>query len=175
MFVSQKTNLKGDVFLNINGIEPHISIYEFINGASDHFEKDKGKKLLIVNLASRCGFTPQYEELETLYKNYGDKVTVLGFPSNDFGNQEPGSDDEITTFCKVNFGVTFQLFPKGKVKGEDAQPLYKWLSNASENGWNNVPPKWNFYKYLIDETGKLQGVFSSSISPLSQIILDKII
>lgn len=129
------------------------------------FDKYRGKKILIVNLASQCGFTPQYKELEQLHQQNKNMV-VLGFPSNDFGAQEPGSDKEIAEFCKINYGVTFQLFKKGNVKGNTKQPVYKWLSDANKNGWNNEQPKWNFYKYLVDENGNLVNVFSSSVSPL---------
>ena len=174
MLVSSKTPLTGAFFLNNNAIQPKTSFFNVMHEQGINTEKYKGKKLLIINLASRCGYTPQYEELESLNKTYGDKVTILGFPSNEFGNQEPGSDSEIKEFCKINFGVTFELFPKGLVKGEGAQPIYNWLSKPSENGWNNKSPKWNFYKYLVSETGTLEGVFASSISPLSKILLDKI-
>ena len=129
------------------------------------FEKYRGKKVLLVNLASRCGFTPQYAELEKLHEqNKG--ITILGFPSNNFGGQEPGSDEEIAEFCKINYGVTFQLFKKGDVKGIHRQPVYEWLTDDKKNGWNREEPQWNFYKYLVDEAGNLSGVFSSSVSPL---------
>jgi glutathione peroxidase len=129
------------------------------------FEKYRGRKVLIVNLASQCGYTPQYEALETLHQQHKNLV-VLGFPSNNFGAQEPGDDTEIANFCKLNFGVSFPLFKKDDVKGNNQQPVYQWLSNADKNGWYSEEPKWNFYKYLVDENGNLSGVFSSSVSPL---------
>lgn len=133
------------------------------------FEKFRGKKLLIVNLASQCGFTPQYNQLEELHQLNKTKITVLGFPSNDFGGQEPGTDEGIEQFCKVNFGVTFPLFQKDHVKGVNKQPVYQWLCDAAKNGWNNEEPSWNFCKYLIDEEGNLDKIFSSSVSPLEII------
>ena len=129
------------------------------------FEKYRGKKILIVNLASRCGFTPQYAALEELHQQHKN-LMILGFPSNNFGGQEPGTDDKIAEFCKINYGVTFPLFKKNDVKGNGKQPVYQWLSDATKNGWNNEEPQWNFYKYLVDENGNLSKVFSSSVSPL---------
>lgn len=139
------------------------------NGEEVGFEKFRGKKILIVNLASQCGFTPQYDQLEELFQLHKNKITVLGFPSNDFGGQEPGTDEEIEQFCKVNFGVTFPLFKKDHVKGKDKQPVYQWLCDAKKNGWNAQEPSWNFCKYLIDEQGNLEKIFSSSVSPLEII------
>jgi len=135
------------------------------SGKEIEFDQYRGKKVLLVNLASQCGFTPQYEELEKLHKQ-NDNVIILGFPSNNFGSQEPGTDDEIAEFCKVNYGVTFQLFKKDDVKGNARQPVYQWLSDENKNGWNSEQPQWNFYKYLVDEKGNLSNVFSSSVSPL---------
>lgn len=129
------------------------------------FEKYRGKKVLIVNLASRCGYTPQYAALEQLHQQ-NKNIIILGFPSNNFGAQEPGTDDEIAAFCKLNYGVTFQLFKKDDVKGNTKQSVYQWLSDANKNGWNSASPQWNFYKYLVDENGNLSNVFSSSVSPL---------
>ena len=134
-------------------------------GEEIEFEKYRGKKVLLVNVASQCGFTPQYAELERLHQQNKD-VVILGFPSNNFGAQEPGSDEVIAEFCKVNYGVTFQLFKKNDVKGNNKQPVYQWLSDETKNGWNNKEPEWNFYKYFIDENGNLLNVFSSSVSPL---------
>jgi glutathione peroxidase len=134
------------------------------SGKEIGFQTYKGKKVLLVNLASKCGFTPQYAELEELHQQYKDLV-ILGFPANNFGAQEPGSDEEIAQFCKINYGVTFQLFKKNDVKGANKQPVYQWLTDANKNGWNNEEPKWNFYKYLVDKNGNLVNVFSSSVSP----------
>ncbi len=131
--------------------------------------KYKGKSLLIVNTASQCGFTPQLAELENLHQQFKN-LEILAFPSNDFGNQEPGSNTTIEQFCQINYGSTFPIFIKDKVSGEHKQPLYSWLSDPLQNGWNVKEPKWNFYKYLIGESGILIGVFSSAISPLDKKI-----
>ena len=156
---------------NENNILPIASFYELEatanNGEIISFQKYAGKKVLLVNLASKCGYTPQYEELERLHQQYKNDVTILGFPSNDFGGQEPGSDEDISQFCKINFGVTFQLFKKSSVTGQEKQPIYNWLSDKKKNGWNNKQPDWNFFKYLIDEKGHLDSLYSSAISPLS--------
>ena len=130
------------------------------------------KKLLLVNTASDCGFTGQYEQLQELHQQFGDKVQLIGFPSNDFGEQEKGDDAEIAQFCQVNFGVTFPLAKKSTVKkSNDQNALYKWLSDASLNGWNDEAPSWNFCKYIIDEEGKLTHVFGPSFSPTSEEVL----
>ena len=134
------------------------------NNEEISFERFKNQKVLIVNLASLCGFTPQYSGLQKLYEKT-ENFVILGFPANNFGDQEPGSDDEIGNFCKMNYGVTFPLFKKGEVVGKNIQPVYQWLSDKSKNGWNEVQPQWNFYKYLVDENGNLEKVFSSSVSP----------
>jgi len=154
------------------------SFYDFkmesIDGKMISFDQFKGKKVLVVNVASKCGFTPQYEDLQKLHELYGNKVAVLGFPANNFGNQEPGSNEEIALFCSANYGVTFQMFEKISVKGDDMDPLYQWLSNEKYNGWNNEAPSWNFCKYLVDEEGKLIAFFPSKVKPLSDELLAKI-
>jgi len=136
-----------------------------INGEEISFEKFRNKKVLVVNLASFCGFTPQYERLQKLYERH-ENFVILGFPANNFGSQEPGSDDEINSFCKKNYGVTFPLFKKNDVIGNEKQPVYQWLTDKNKNGWNDEEPQWNFFKYLVDEKGNLQKVFSSSVSPM---------
>lgn len=152
------------------------SIYDFtmrtIDGKELSLSQYRGIKMLIVNTASECGYTPQYEELQKLHEQYGSKVVVLGFPANNFGSQEPGSNAEIATFCKTNYGVTFQMFEKISVIGKDQSPLYKWLSTKEENGWNDQAPKWNFCKYLIDEKGMLIKYFPSKVKPLSDEIVN---
>lgn len=155
------------------------SIYDFkivsITGDTLDFSIYKGKKILIVNTASKCGYTPQYSQLQELHIKYGDKVSVLGFPANNFGSQEPGTNSEIENFCQSNYGVTFQLFQKVSVKGEDQSSLFKWLTDKNLNGWNNESVKWNFTKFLIDENGNLSKVFLSKIKPLSEEIINAII
>lgn len=169
MNASKITGLGLDITTNHNKIKPTESFYSLRakanNGDEICFEKFRGKKVLLVNLASQCGYTPQYNELEELYQLHKNNIMVLGFPSNDFGQQEPGTDEEIENFCKVNFGVTFPLFKKDHVKGNSKQHIYKWLSNPDKNGWNGKEPSWNFYKYLVDENGNLDKIFSSSVSP----------
>ena len=171
MKVSKLTGIGISTAKNDKNIKPIKSFYELEatanNGEAISFKKYSGKKVLIVNLASKCGYTPQYEELENLHQQYKEEIIVLGFPSNDFGEQEPGSDAEIAQFCKINFGVTFQLFKKGSVTGEEKQTVYEWLSDEKQNGWNSKQPDWNFCKYLIDEKGSLHSLYSSSVSPLS--------
>lgn len=151
------------------------SIYEFkmkdIDGNDVDFSKYKGKKLLLVNVASKCGYTPQYADLQELNEKYGNKVTILAFPANNFGGQEPGTHEDIKTFCTQNYGVTFQLFEKISVKGVDKHPLYRWLSDKNLNGWNNTEPSWNFCKYFINEKGELVKFFPSSVKPMDAEIL----
>lgn len=154
------------------------SIYDFkiktLDGKTIDFAQYKGKKLLIVNTASKCGFTPQYEDLEKLNKEYGSKITILGFPCNDFGGQEPGTNEEIGAFCQKNFGVTFQLFDKVDVKGEGKAPIYDWLTDPKKNGWNDKEPSWNFCKYLINEKGELVNFYGSGVKPFDKEIIDEI-
>lgn len=130
----------------------------------------KGKKILIVNVASECGYTPQYADLQKLQEQHSGKITVLGFPANNFGGQEPGSNKEIAKFCQKNFGVSFPMFEKISVKGSDKHPLFKWLSDKSLNGWNDQEPSWNFCKYLVDENGQLLKFFPSRVNPTSDEI-----
>ena len=173
MKISRLTGMGIDISTNHKKQESTVNFYSLQakanNGEIVPFERFKGKKVLLVNLASRCGYTPQYNELEELHKLHKNKIVVLGFPSNDFGGQEPGTDEEIENFCKVNFGVTFPLFHKDHVAGNNKQPVYEWLSNPDKNGWNDKEPSWNFYKYLVNEHGNLDKVFSSSVSPLEVI------
>lgn len=159
--------------------EPQQSIYNIkvktIDGQETNLSMYKGKKLLIVNVASECGYTPQYAQLQELHEKHQDKVVVLGFPANNFGEQEPGSNAEIKSFCSKNYNVTFPMFEKIDVIGENKHPLYQWLSEKQHNGWNTSEPKWNFSKYLVDENGKLLNYFSHKINPLDTSIVNKII
>ena len=141
-----------------------------IDGDTIRMEEYKDRKILLVNVASKCGYTPQYKELEQLHKNHSNELIVLGFPSNDFLWQEPGSNDEIKTFCQRKYGVSFQMFEKIHVKGKKQHSLYKWLSDSELNGWNNKSPSWNFCKYLIDEKGELIDFFPSRVKPLDTTI-----
>ena len=144
---------------------------ETIDGKTISLEAYKGKKMLIVNTASKCGFTPQYEGLQKLHEEHGDKIAILGFPANNFLWQEPGSNDKIASFCQVNYGVTFQMFAKVSVKGSNKHPLFKWLSKKNLNGWNDKAPSWNFCKYLVDEEGNLTEFYGSSVKPTDERIL----
>ena len=160
--------LLGIGFADVKSLDSTI-FYEHnaktIDGQIISMEEYRGKKILIVNVASKCGFTPQYEGLQRLHENYGESLAVLGFPSNDFFWQEPGSNTEIQAFCKLNYGVTFQMFEKIHVKGKNQHPIYKWLSNSSLNGWNDKIPSWNFCKYLINEKGKLLEYYNMRTAP----------
>ena len=132
------------------------------------FTKYKGKKVVVVNTASECGYTPQYADWQAFHKEYGDKIVVLGVPANNFGGQEPGSNKEIATFCQKNYGVTFQMLEKVSVVGSDQHPLFKWLSKKDLNGWNDKEPTWNFCKYVINEKGEVSHFFASGVKPNSQ-------
>ena len=146
-----------------------------IEGEVINFSEFKGKKILIVNVASKCVYTPQYEDLQVLHRKYSDRLAILAFPSNNFGFQEPGSNDEIVEFCESKYGVEFQLFEKTDVRGKNSHPVYEWLSSVASNGWNDKSPRWNFFKYLIDENGQLKGVYSSATTPLDTEIVDFIL
>ena len=148
----------------------HSFKVESIDGGTIDFSKFKGKKILIVNTASKCGYTPQYDALEKLYEKQKDKLVIVGFPANNFGGQEPGSNEEINAFCKKNYGVTFPMAEKVSVKGGDTHPLFKWLTSKSENGVLDAEIKWNFTKFLLDEKGKLLAVFPSKVDPLGEEI-----
>jgi glutathione peroxidase len=150
------------------------SIHSFkvksIDGGTIDFSKFKGKKILVVNTASKCGYTPQYEALQKVADQYKDKLVIVGFPANNFGAQEPGSDGEIVEFCKKNYGVTFPLASKISVKGDDTAPIYKWLTSKTENGVLDATISWNFNKFLLDENGKMIAYFPSKVTPDSEEI-----
>lgn len=144
---------------------------ESLDGNEINFANFKGKKILIVNTASECGFTPQYADLETISKKYADKVVVVGFPANNFGGQEPGSNEEIGAFCQKNYGVTFPLAAKVSVKGDDTAPVFKYLTEKDLNGVKNTSIMWNFTKFLLDENGKLIDSFISTTKPTDEKIV----
>lgn len=160
--------------------EKTIPLYSFytlsdtlINGTGFNFEQLKGKKVMLVNTASDCGYTGQYDDLQKLSELYRDKLVILGFPANDFKEQEKGSDAEIASFCKLNFGVSFPLMKKSSVlKGANQNKIFTWLTEASKNGWNNQQPTWNFCKFIVDEQGRLTNYFESTIQPLGKEITD---
>lgn len=167
------------------------SIYDFkvpgLDGNDIDFSQYKGKMIMVVNTASKCGNTPQYAELEKLYEKYKDKLTIIGFPANNFGEQEPGSNTDIKEFCTKNYGVTFPMAEKVSVKGDDIHPLFKWLVDQSKEMAKNVPTDnskdlvwknflqnpvtWNFTKFLLDGKGNLIAVFHNKVSPMSQEVL----
>ena len=164
------------LIFGITATAQKMSFYDFkmttIEGKEFDFAQLKGKKVMIVNTASKCGFTPQYTSLEELYKEFGgDKFVILGFPANDFGFQEPGKNEEIAEFCQKNYGVSFQMFEKISVKGNDAPPLYKWLTHKEQNGVDDAKVVWNFQKFLIDENGNWVKSVSPNVSPVDEEIL----
>lgn len=152
----------------VNAPAPGKTLYDFtvnsIDGKPVSLSGFKGKKVVILNVASKCGFTPQYADWEKFYKEHGDKIVVLGFPANNF-KQETSSNQEIAQFCQKNYGVSFPMFEKVSVAGDDQSPLYQWLSTKSMNGWNDKTPTWNFCKYVINEKGDLTHFFGSKIKP----------
>jgi len=175
MRLSKSTEGKGKIISNEKRIEPIISFYDLAltqnNGQKVNFSQFKNKKVLLVNTASNCGYTGQYEELQQIHERFPTKVAILGFPANDFKEQEKGDDDEIAQFCQINFGVTFPLAKKSHVLKVDGQhPVYQWLTQSDKNGWNDHEPDWNFSKYLVDENGVLTHYFGSAVSPLGEEI-----
>src|SRR5690606_12337578 len=164
--------------VNIEDMLMEKSFYDFkmkdIDGNEVDFNQYRGKKVLVVNVASKCGYTPQYAELQELNEKYGNQIAILGFPTNNFGGQEPGTNEDIKQFCTENYGVTFQMFDKVSVKGVDTHTLYRWLSDKDLNGWNDKEPSWNFCKYFIDENGPLKKFFPSSVKPMDEEIISLI-
>ena len=152
------------LILSLMMLNASASLYDFkmnaIDGKTIDFSQYKGKTVLVVNTASKCGYTPQYEDLQKLHEQYGDKVTILGFPANNFGGQEPGTNVQIAEFCQQNYGVTFQMFEKISVKGDDQHPLYKWLKEQT-----GQEPTWNFCKYLVKPDGTVK-FFNQKVKPL---------
>lgn len=144
---------------------------ESLDGGEINFADYKGKKILIVNTASECGFTPQYADLEKVYQQYKDKVVIVGFPANNFGGQEPGTNAEIGAFCQKNYGVTFPMAAKVSVKGDDTAPIFKYLTEKELNGVKNTAILWNFTKFLLDENGKLIDTFISTTKPTDDAIV----
>ena len=163
------------MIFSIAGFSQTKSFYDFkvksLEGSDFDLSSLKGKKVIVVNTASKCGNTPQYKDLEEIYEKYRDVVMIIGFPANNFMHQEPGSAEDIRKFCTENYGVTFPMMQKISVKGDDMDPLYKWLTSKKENGVMDSEVKWNFQKYLIDENGKLVDV----IDPKEKVTEDKIL
>ncbi|MDR0543530.1 MAG: glutathione peroxidase [Dysgonamonadaceae bacterium] len=152
------------------------SFYDFtvktIDGENFQLSALKGKKVMVVNVASKCGLTPQYKQLQQLYETYKDRsFVIIGFPANNFGSQEPGTNREIKAFCEANYGVTFPMMEKISVQGEDIAPLYQWLTRKNENGKEDADVKWNFQKFLIDENGNWVKSLAPATAPLSDEIV----
>ena len=153
------------------------SLHDFtvkdIEGNQFELSSLEGKKVLVVNTASKCGLTPQYEQLQKLYETYGGAdFTIIGFPANNFANQEPGSNTEIATFCEKNYGVTFPMMSKISVKGDDIHPVYQWLTQKSKNGKMDSEVGWNFQKYLVDENGQLVDMVEPKVKPTNEKIVN---
>lgn len=166
----KKITLVFVLFMAVLTVFAQQSFYDFkvktIDGKDFDLASLKGKKVLVVNTASKCGLTPQYEQLQEVYKKFGgEKFTIIGFPANNFMKQEPGSNNEIAEFCEKNYGVTFQMMEKISVKGDDMHPLYQWLTQKSKNGVLDSEVGWNFQKYLIDEKGNLVKMVSPKVKP----------
>jgi glutathione peroxidase len=151
----------------------HDFVVEVIDGNKFSLSQLEGKKVLVVNTASKCGLTPQYEDLEKLYNEYkNNDFVIIGFPANNFMNQEPGTNEEIKTFCQKNYGVSFPMMSKISVKGDDMHPVYQWLTNKDKNGKMNSKVKWNFQKYMINEQGQLVDVVPPRKKPFSDKIVN---
>jgi glutathione peroxidase len=159
----------------LSGFAQSSGFYDFkvktLEGNDFDFASLKGKKVMIVNTASKCGFTPQYKDLEEVYEKYQGDMVIIGFPANNFANQEPGTATDIRKFCTENYGVSFPMMEKISVKGNDMHPLYKWLTSKDKNGVMDSEVKWNFQKYLIDENGKLVDVIYSKEKPSSDKVV----
>jgi len=165
------------IMTNLANAQSIKSLYDFktttLDGQPFDFSSLKGKKVLVVNTASKCGHTPQYAQLEELYKKYGGETfTIIGFPANNFLSQEPGTNSEIREFCTKNYGVTFPMMSKISVKGKDQDPIYKWLTSKEENGVMDAPVKWNFQKFMIDEKGHIVGMVEPGTSPMTDKIVN---
>jgi len=171
--------LKAGQDINVHNVIPPVSFYSLKtlanNGTEIQFENFKGKKVLIINTASDCGYTPQFSEIKLVDDLYKGELQVIGFPANDFKEQEKSSDEEIAAFCTGTFGIKFPLAKKSRViKGEEQNPVFEWLTNKEKNGWNDKQPEWNFSKYLINEQGILTHYFGPGISPLAKAVIHAI-
>ncbi|MDR1161569.1 MAG: glutathione peroxidase [Tannerellaceae bacterium] len=164
------------VCLSVSVMAQQKNFYDFtvqtIDGKEFPLSGLKGKKVLVVNVASKCGLTPQYEQLQDLYETYGgDDFTIIGFPANNFGKQEPGTNEEIQQFCRLNYGVTFPMMAKISVAGDDKDAVYKWLTEKSQNGKEDAEVTWNFQKFMIDENGNWAGMLPPKTNPKAEEII----
>lgn len=176
------TKITGTNMANVKNesIQPPVSFYSLqtslIDGSAFNFSGLKGKKVLLVNTASDCGYTDQYADLEKLYQQYKSELVILAFPANDFKEQEKENDAAIATFCKKNYGVTFPIMAKSSViKSNRQNTIFNWLTNTASNGWNDKAPSWNFSKYIVNDKGQLTNYFDPGISPLSKEVINAII
>lgn len=175
-----KVLISGLLFITMAMVHAQTAFYDFtvkdIGGNDYPLSQLKGKKVLVVNTASKCGYTSQYEGLQELYEKYGsDDFMIIGFPANNFLKQEPGSNEEIANFCSINYGVSFPMMSKISVKGSDKHPLYTWLTSKAENGVEDSKVSWNFQKYMIDEEGRLVGHFSPKTKPDNEALVSWIV
>ena len=178
MWVTQRTDTNTASLANVSA-DPLIPLYSLpttlTNGSQLDLNSYRGKKILLVNTASDCGYTPQFDGLEELYQQFKESLVVLAFPANDFKEQEKGADENIAAFCKINFGVTFPLMKKSQViKGAGQNEIFEWLTSKDKNGWNDQAPTWNFCKYLVNENGRLTHFFASSVDPLSSEVVNAV-
>jgi glutathione peroxidase len=179
MLASRISGKRSTMVKNEHGIRPPVSLYDLKvtlnDGTVRPLAEYKGKKLLLVNTASHCGYTDQYRELRQLQEQYGSKLAIIAFPANDFKQQEQGTDAEIASFCQLQYGISFPLAKKSTVvKGEQQNDVYYWLTHKDQNGWNEQEPTWNFSKYLVAEDGALAHYFDPAVAPLSKEILEAI-
>jgi glutathione peroxidase len=177
--ISRLTGKNSKSITNNSKTKPLLSFYDLSvplnNGSKLSLKELRGKKIMLVNTASECGYTGQYAELQKLYQQYKEKLVIIGFPANDFKEQEKLNDQEIESFCTINFGVTFPLASKSTVvRSPEQNAIYKWLTDKSQNGWNNKQPSWNFAKYIVDEQGTLTHYFDPAISPQSDEVVKAI-
>jgi len=168
-----KTLILTALFLFSSASSIHTFDFKTIDGKTMSFSAFKGKKILIVNTASKCGYTSQYEDLEALYKQYNSKLVIVGFPANNFGGQEPGSNSDINNFCKKNYGVTFIMASKVSVKGSDMDPIFQWLTSQDNPDFTG-DIRWNFEKFLLDENGKLIHRYRSGTNPTEKKLTDQL-
>jgi glutathione peroxidase len=178
MWITQRSGKNNKTMSNTSTAAP-VSFYSLKTVMNDGSSLDlaslKGKKILLVNTASACGYTAQYEQLQQLYNQYSNKLVIIAFPANDFKEQEQGSDSDIAAFCKKNYGVSFPLAQKTTViKNAHQNPVFQWLTDPAKNGWNSQAPEWNFSKYLVNENGVLTNYFGPSVEPTSKEIIDAI-
>ena len=178
-WLNKLTGKNSKVFTNPTPAAPPQSFYDLSftlnNGEAVPLSKYKGKKILLVNTASDCGYTDQYDDLQKLYTDHNDQLVVIGFPANDFKEQEKGTDEDIEKFCRLNYGVTFPLAKKSSVvPGPEQHPVFQWLTDKNKNGWTNKKPSWNFSKYLVNENGHLVNYFDPSVSPIGKDVTEAI-